>query len=80
MKGDLVLHIINIAGTCMIDSGINGLYRGKQIGGMMRNLNPLQFLPLGQGAVERSDKLDPWLRSWWGDNLISTETSDLFEE
>ena len=46
----------------------------------MRDLNPLQFVPIGKAVMEMSDKLEPWMRSWWGDTLTSKETSDLFEE
>ena len=71
MKGELILHIIHIVGTHMIEAGIDGLSRGNNFGGMMRGLNPLKCVPLGKGDMERSEKLDPWMRSWWVDTLTS---------
>ena len=47
---------------------------------MMRGLNPLQCVTSGKGAMERSDKLNPWMRSWWGETLTATETLDRFGE
>ena len=53
----------------MIEAGIDGLSIGKTLGGMMRVINPLKFVPLGNGDMERSEKLDPWIRSWWSDTF-----------
>ena len=53
MLGELILHVIRIAGTCMTNAGIDGLSRGNNLGGMMRLLNPLQFSLLDQGEVLR---------------------------
>ena len=74
MKRDLILNIIHIADTFMIESGTDGLSRRKYLDGMTRGIKPIQFLPLGKGAVERSEKLEPCLRFWWGDNFTSIET------
>ena len=38
MKGDLILHVVNIAGTRMIESGIYVISRGNSLVGMMRGL------------------------------------------
>ena len=46
MKGELILHVVHIVGTRMIDPGIDGLSRGNNLGGIMRGLEPLKFLPL----------------------------------
>ena len=46
MRGELILHVIQIAGTRMIESGIDGISRGKNLGGIIRVLNPLQFVLL----------------------------------
>ena len=56
MRGDMVLHFIHVAGTQIIESGIDGLYRGDKLVGIMRGLKTLQFVPLYQGAVARSAK------------------------
>ena len=41
MREELTLHIIHIAGTRIIEAGIDGLYRGNILGVMMRGLNLL---------------------------------------
>ena len=41
----------------------------KNLVSMMRGLNPLKYVPLVKGDIERSDKFDPWLRSWWVETL-----------
>ena len=64
MRGELILHMIQIAGTSIIEAGIDGLSRGDNLGGMKRRLNPLQFVPLYQGALIRSAKLEPLNRTW----------------
>ena len=69
MRGELILHIIQIAGTRMIEEGIDGLSRRNNLGMMIRGINPLQFVPLDQGAVAISAKLESWFRTWWGDIL-----------
>ena len=80
MKGDLILHIRNILRTQMLEAVIDGLSRGNNLIGMMRGINPPKFLPLGKEDMEVSDKLELWLRCWWGDTLIAMETPDWFEE
>ena len=60
-----VLHIIHIAGTRMKASGIDGLSRGDFLDGMIKGEDPLQYIPLDQGAVERSAAVETWVRSWW---------------
>ena len=41
MKGDLISHIIHIAGERTIEAFIYGLYRGNNLGGIMRGINQL---------------------------------------
>ena len=74
MKGELILHVVHIYGTRMIKSGIYGLCRGNNLGGMMRGLEALKVYPLGKGATERSDTLEPWLMSWQGDKLTPLDS------
>ena len=50
----------------MIESGIDGISRGNNLGVMMILLNPLQYIPLDQEAEEISTEVEPWLRLWWG--------------
>ena len=45
----------------------------------MREVNPLKFFPVDEGAVEGSPGLEGWLRYWWGYNLNKMWRSDWFE-
>ena len=79
MRGYLILHVIHIAVTRMIDAVIDGLFRGNNLGRIMRGLNPLHFVPLDKGAVVRFSKLGPWISTWWGESLASLSAKYLFE-
>ena len=77
MQGDMMIHVINIARTRMIASGVDGLSRGFTTEGVMRSKDLLSFVPLHQGAEERICFLIEWVRSWWGNNhYIHYLTSD----
>ena len=60
----------------MIEAGIDSLSRENNFVGMMRGVNPLQFFLLDKVAVARSEKLELWIRTWWGDNLNSLSSKD----
>jgi hypothetical protein len=65
-EGDIILHVVHVAGTRMKEWGVDGLSRGDMLEGMMVGKDPLSFIPLDKGAGERSqDKLEDWIRSWW---------------
>ena len=53
--GDLILHVIYVAGTQMKAWGVDGLSRGDLLllEGMMAGQDPLLFIPLLEGANER---------------------------
>ena len=80
VKGELILHIVHIVVPIMIEAGIYGLFRGNNLGGMMRGLDLLKIVLLGRGATEISEKFEPWISSWWGDTLTPLETMGWFEE
>jgi hypothetical protein len=73
-RGNLILHVIHIAGTRMKEgAGIDGLSRGDMLEGMMAGRNPLSYLPLSLNANERSaGKVEEWVRSWWGPSPLLT--------
>ena len=79
IRGELILHVIHIAGTRIIEAGIYSISSGNNLGGMMRGLNLSQFFPLDQGAVVRLAKLEPWIRTWWGESLSSLSGKYWFE-
>ena len=78
MRGELILHVIHITGTRRIDAGIYSLSGWEKLGGMIRKLNPLQFVALDHVAVVRSTKLDPWILTLWEESLIIISTKDWF--
>ena len=77
MRGELSLHVIHISGTRMIEEGIDGLSIGNNLGGIVRGLNPLQFVLLYQGAVVRLSRLESWIRTSWGKSFISLSAKDV---
>ena len=54
MDTGCILHVIHIAGTRMKKSGIDRLSRGDLMEGIMMGENPLKFIPLNEGAMERT--------------------------
>jgi hypothetical protein len=67
IEGELVIHLIHVAGTRMIWSGVDGLSRGDHNAGVMTGESMLSFVPLAKSASERSDDLLSWVHSWAGD-------------
>ena len=53
MRGDLILHVVHISGTIIIETEIDGISRGGDLGVMVSGVNHLQFVPLYQVSVER---------------------------
>jgi len=63
-----IIHVVHIAGTRMKESGIDGLSRGDLYEGIMKGESPLKYIPLSQGAVERSrGRVRDWVNCWWND-------------
>ena len=46
--------MVKTVGTRIIEAVIDGISRGNNMGGMMRGLNTLHFVPLYQGEEEIS--------------------------
>jgi hypothetical protein len=76
MHGQIILHVVHVAGTRMIVQGTDGLSRGDFSSGVMSGMAMLQFVPLHQSAFDRSDAVLPWLREWAPDPLITVLTLD----
>jgi hypothetical protein len=74
MEGELILHIIHVAGTRMIAEGADGGSRGDLNQGVMAGQSILDFVPLHLTALDRSDKLEAWIRSWWDDERGKLQT------
>jgi hypothetical protein len=67
-RNNLVIHIIHVAGTRMIASGIDALSRGSANEGVMRGEDLLSYIPLHLSAVKREAGLADWIFSWSNDS------------
>jgi hypothetical protein len=61
MNSDLIIHVIHLAGTCLMAQGTDGISRGDKSMGVMRGIPMEKFCPLHESAFERSPKLKTWL-------------------
>jgi hypothetical protein len=66
MEGQLILHVIHVAGTRMIEEGANGGSRGDLTQSAMAGRPILDYVPVDLNTLGRSAKVEPWIRSWWG--------------
>jgi hypothetical protein len=83
MSGDLVLHVVHVAGTRMVAEGADGGSRGDLNQGVMAGQPILDFIPLHLSALERSPGLEDWIRSWWDDErgeLVRLTPEGWFDE
>jgi hypothetical protein len=64
MSATCLIYLVHVAGTRMIFQGTDGLSRGDQNAGVMRGENMLEHVPLNLSCLERSAKVEPWIRSW----------------
>lgn len=63
VKGNFILHVVHVAGTRMIDTGIDGLSRGDVE--LQHLTRPLRHsVPLHLSPTERSPELSKWIRHW----------------
>ena len=70
MHHDFDLYVYHIAGTRMIECGVDGLSRGDKGEGVAKGLPVLDFIPIHLSPFERADTLEEWCFSWW--NLNNT--------
>ncbi len=64
MHGQIMLHVIHVAGSRMIAQGTDGLSRGDFSAGVMTGQHMLDFVPLHLSGIKRSPLVLPWLQSW----------------
>ena len=64
VRTELVVHVIHVAGTRMIEVGVDGLSRGSTHEGIMTGRNMLEFMPLHLSALDRDASLKDWVLSW----------------
>lgn len=78
--GNFALHLFHVAGTRMIELGIDGASRGEiQLGALIPG-HQAGAVPLHLGAIERSESLLEWLQSWCGEDARAASPSDWFWE
>jgi hypothetical protein len=70
MDGSCILNMIHVAGARMIQQGTDRLSRGLLSEGVMAGGNMLSFIPLNEGAMERSSKVLNWIRDWSGQDKL----------
>jgi hypothetical protein len=64
MHGQIILHVVHVAGSRMVVQGTDGLSRSDFSSGVMSGQHMLQFVPLHLTALDRSAAVLPWIRSW----------------
>lgn len=65
LSGGFLIHVVHVAGTRMIETGIDGLSRGEiELGLLQRSLR--DSVPLAQSPIERCGDLRGWLSDWLG--------------
>jgi hypothetical protein len=74
MRGGLVLHAVHVADTCIIDQGADRGSRGDLNQGSMAGVPVIEFMPLHLSTLERSTKVEDWVRSWWNEGLGKVQT------
>lgn len=76
VQGNLVLHVVHVAGTRMILEGADGGSRGDLNQGAMAGEEIMQFVLLHLSAKDQSNNIDDWVRSWWNKALGPLEILD----
>lgn len=80
MYHDFDLYVYHIAGTRMIESGVDGLSRGDKSEGVAKGLAVLDFIPIHLTPFERSPTLKDWIYSWWNPETTLGELKHLSAE
>ena len=79
-KCNFVLRMVHIAGTRMIETGIDGLSRGELHLGALALAKGSALLPLHLDPTQRSGSLKLWLRSWAGTDVNFASPKDWFHK
>jgi hypothetical protein len=75
MKGNLILHMIHVAGTRMQEEGADWASRGDHSTGAMSGTSVLDFVPLHRDELSLEPGLQKWLEKSW--DLLYGELSFL---
>ena len=80
LRGNFILHLFHIAGTRMIEIGVDGLSRGELQLGALEGGAPDSAIPLHLTALQRSPSLRNWLASWMSEDFRVAQPADWFHE
>jgi hypothetical protein len=79
LKGNFMLHLFHVAGTRMIQSGVDALSRGElHISSLEKAIQTL--MPLHLSPIQRSSSLQQWLQSWLDSKFWICEPTHWFYE
>ena len=83
MDGHLLIHLVHVAGTRMIESGVDGLSRADKTAGVMKGESMMNYVPLHLAPQEREPGLTAWVKSWWpethcGELRVHTRPEDWY--
>ena len=80
MEHGFMVHVIHVSGARMIRQGTDGVSRGE-LGQALKLDKPIrEFIPINISALDRTDRLRPWLDSWMGKDTIVLEPSQWYVE
>lgn len=77
LRGNFLLHLYHIAGTRMIESGIDGLSRGELHVDSLDRAIPI-IMPLHLLPIQRSPSLNNWLSTWLDSTYRIAQPADWF--
>jgi hypothetical protein len=77
LVGNFVLNIFHVAGTRMIEIGVDGLSRGEKHIGALAD-TPQSAAPLHLSPTQRSPALKAWLTNWLGGDAQIATPKDWF--
>jgi hypothetical protein len=69
MKFSCSLMVTHVSGERMKAQGTDGVSRGQMKEGVSAGASMLSFIPFHLSAIDRSDELIAWIRSWAGPEL-----------
>ena len=72
------IYVSHVAGTWMIDQGLDGSSFRNLSEGVMRGMSMQEFIPIHKTALERNPGLKGWLNSWTNEEGIFLEPDDWF--
>jgi hypothetical protein len=79
IKFQFLLHFVHVAGTRMIEVGVDGISGAELDVGKLTNSTTI-WIPMHLSPVQRNDLLHTWISSWISEPLHFAEPHDWFEE